>query len=100
MAATFYDLKTEKAYRIYKKYNKHAGSDEDLLGFFNKLTDQDLFTVKEVDIELKPWDLPGRPLVVETCENCREEILDGRHLEVDGCILCKACNKEKYYGEI
>lgn len=98
MAASFYDLNTGKAYRIYKKYNKHAEKGQDLVEFFNSLTDEELFSVEEVDIKLNPWDLPGKPLMVEICELCGEEILDGRHLDIDGKIICKSCNGERYYG--
>ena len=99
MAASFYDLESKKGYRIYKKYIKHADKGEDLVEFFNKLSDEELFTVEEVRIELNPWDLPGRPLVVKTCESCGEEILDGRHLEGPNGIMCKACSGERYYGK-
>lgn len=98
MAATFYDLGTGRAYRIYKKYRKHPGPDQDLLEFFDGLDDDKLFDIEEVDIRLEAWDLPGRPLVVKFCSECGEEVLDGRHLDGEFGIICRACDGERYYG--
>lgn len=100
MAATFYDMNSKRAVRIYKKYEKHADKGEDIKEFFKRVSDEELFSVEEVKIELKPWDLPGKPLVVKRCSKCQEEILDGRHLESEGKTLCKSCSGQIYYERI
>jgi len=97
MAATFYDIKKEKAFRIYKKFNEYAKEGQDLVEFFNGFSDKELFTIEEVRVKIKQEDLPGPPCRVEKCSICHEEILDGNEIIKDNRIICKSCNGEQYY---
>jgi len=42
-------------------------------------------------VELRPEDMPGRPLSRIACDDCGEHVQDGREVHRDGEILCKAC---------
>lgn len=96
-AATFVDTKTSKALRIKSIFHKFPGENETPVEFYSKYTDEELFAVEEVTVELKPGDLPGPPSEVQICSICGEEVLDGKHLVKDGKIVCKHCAGIGYY---
>ncbi len=100
MAATFVHLETGKAVRIVSLWNareKAAARFPDLDATaaqkqaYREMSDIDLFSVQEVSVDLKPEDLPGRPLRKAQCSSCGETILDMRDVEQDGQVLCKTC---------
>ena len=97
IAATFVDLETENAVRIQRKKRCHPADGEDIIGFYETLPDDEIFKVQRVKVPLRPCDLPGKPLEVQYCEVCGEDITDGRHVVKDGKILCRACAGEAYY---
>jgi len=105
MAATFVNLKTGKTVRIAAK-NREGNAvrtREDIeksphTEEYAMLPLEELFEVREVRVELKPEDLPGRPLLVVTCEACGERVMDMRHVYRDGKTLCRPCAAgENYY---
>ena len=96
-AATFLDLQSGKAFRIYRKYRVYPPEGTDLVDFFEGVSDKELFTVEEVSVHLMPGDLPGPPSDVQVCCFCGEEILDGRQVLREGKICCKACADGAYY---
>lgn len=100
MASTFYDINSQKAFRIYKKFDKYADKNEDIVEFFNKYSDEELFDIKEVVVNIKPEDFPGPPIKHEICSICNEEILDGNEVIKNGKVICKSCNGERYYERI
>ncbi len=91
MAASFLDINSGKAFRIAAKEVARCGHDDDPIEFFAPYTDDDLFTVQEVKIDLEQKDMPGRPSKKVFCESCGERILDWRDVEVDGKTLCRVC---------
>ncbi len=108
MAATFINLKTKKAVRIAAKnkdgkkvvtremmeQNPHAPED------FSAKSDEELFDIVEVKVDLKPEDLPGRPVRSVACSCCGERILDAKEINNDGIILCRPCSDNtRYYIE-
>lgn len=97
MAATFYDINSKKAYRIYKKFDKYASKDQDIVEFFNNYSNDELFSVEEVVVNIKPEDLPGPPIKETVCDLCGEEILDGKEIIKDGKNYCKYCVGDNYY---
>lgn len=102
-AATFLNLKTGEAYRIYKKTKKRAPKGTDLAAFFSMIPDDEMFTYKKVRVFYDERDLPGKPVEAEVCSLCGEEVADGRHLLKEGRPVCKSCNmeaRERYYEEI
>ena len=56
-----------------------------------------MFEVQKVEIDLKPWDMPGKPIEVVHCSQCGEDVTDCRHIIIDGQPVCKACNGQSYY---
>ncbi len=52
---------------------------------------EDLFEAKEVHVELKPEDMPGKPLRIVTCAACGERVMDMREERKDGKVLCRPC---------
>lgn len=100
MAATFVNLETGRAVRIVSLWNareKAAAGFPDLdpsaaqKQAYRVMPDIDLFSVQEVSVDLKPQDLPGRPLRQAQCAICGETILDMRDVEKDGRTLCRTC---------
>jgi len=100
MAASFYDMNAKKAIRIASKNFEKAKPGEDLVEFFNQFSDEEMFRIQEVELELTEYDLPGSPKVHVVCESCGEHVLDNRHVEKDGKILCKACAGEPLYYRV
>lgn len=98
MAATFINLKTGKAIRVVAK-NRDGNkivTREDIeksphTEAYAMMPMEDLFETREVHVELKPEDMPGRPLLIVTCEACGERVMDMREVEKDGKILCRPC---------
>ena len=97
-AATFYDMNRDEAIRINTNSNFFPEPDEDINEYFGRYSDEELFNVRKVKVDLKPEDLPGKPLTKAVCEVCGETILDNRHVVKNGKILCKACAGQSYYS--
>lgn len=107
MAATFVNLGTGKAVRVLAREesrrkakerfphikNKYAGQ----LKAYGIMSDEDLFEVMPVEVQLRPEDMPGRPLSRVVCEACGEHVQDGREVLLDGVVLCKSCAGSSYY---
>lgn len=111
MAATFLNLKTGKAVRLTVKEtdgDRPAGGqpgqgsgETSYVDKFISLPEQDLLRIEEVKIDLKPEDLPGKPLRVVLCDECGERVMDMREKEQDGRILCRPCaTRGRYYVPI
>lgn len=96
-AMSFFDINTGKGYRIHLKTEERPDEDVDLVAFWEKFSDEELFDWEEVAISLSPMDLPGSPARVVNCEKCGEKVLDGRDVQKDGRTLCKACSYRAYY---
>ena len=107
MAATFVNLKEDKAVRLLAKdesKNKAKNYFPEIedkykcqLEAYKVMPDEELFEWKEVKVEIPEEDMPGRPIRRVKCEKCGEHVQDNRDLNVEGKILCKACAGEAYY---
>jgi formylmethanofuran dehydrogenase subunit E len=107
MAATFLNLKTGKASRIFAREdsrdkakerfseieNKYAGQ----LEAYKIMPDEELFDVMEVIVKVAPEDMPGRPMRRVQCDSCGEHVQDMREVYQDGKVLCVACAQGGYY---
>ncbi len=100
MAATFVHLDFKKAVRVALK--RKNGKDEDGAGApdFANAGDEDLFSITDVDVALRPEDMPGKPLRRCRCARCGENIMDAREMEQEGETLCKPCFERKSYYHI
>lgn len=104
MAATFVNLKTGKAVRVSAKNRqgdriktREMIENEPMTDDFAALADDDLFTVTEVNVILKPEDMPGRPLKSVPCALCGERVLDMKDVEIDGKYYCRPCAEKRNY---
>jgi len=52
---------------------------------------EDLLEAREVRVQLKPEDMPGKPLRIVTCAACGERVMDMREERKDGKVLCRPC---------
>jgi len=104
MAATFVNLKTGKAVRVWAKNrdgNKVTTREEieksPHTEEYAMMPMEELFETREVLVELKPEDLPGKPLRIVTCEACGERVMDMRYEQENGKFLCRPCAAGKSY---
>lgn len=100
VACSFLNLKTGKAVRIQRKKRMHPEEGEDMVAFYKNLPNDVFFKVEEIQIPIKPTDMPGPPVQVSACETCGEDITDGRQVEKEGRTLCKSCAGQSYYEKI
>jgi formylmethanofuran dehydrogenase subunit E len=97
-AMTFLDLNTRLAYRVAATSKIKPAKDVlDLIAFWSRYTDEEIFACQKVEVPLKPEDLPGRPQRRITCPSCGEDVLDGRDVIVGNQAICRACAGEAYY---
>ena len=107
MAATFVNLGTGKAVRVLAREESRRKAKERFPHILNKyagqfkaygiMSDEELFEVMPVEVQLRPEDMPGRPLSRVVCEACGEHVQDGREVLLDGVVLCKSCAGSSYY---
>jgi formylmethanofuran dehydrogenase subunit E len=97
MAATFINLATNKAIRVVVRGNtKPGGSEPD----FATIPEDELFTINEVEVPLRPEDMPGKPLSRIPCMRCGETIMDGREVRREDHVLCPPCAAATDYYRI
>ena len=99
VAATFVNLETQKAVRVVRTKHRHPAEGEDLIEFYENLPEEEFLEATEVCVPLGEGDYPGPPVRVVVCAKCGEEVMDNRHVEVDGEYLCRSCAGEAYYLE-
>lgn len=108
VAATFLNTETNKAVRVVALESSRALADERFGSIANKrerqfrayseATDQELFGIEGVAIELSEMDLPGSPRSRVICDSCGEGVNDGREvIRADGSVACRGCAGETYY---
>ena len=95
MAATFVNLESRHAVRVSMREKNEDSPGDDVP--LDNIPDEVLFHVTAVKVDLRPEDLPGRPLRVRTCARCGENIMDGREIESGGETLCRPCFEQKAY---
>ena len=107
MAATFINLKTGKAVRLAAKNRDgdRVSTREEIeksphTEAYAMMPAEDLFETVNVRVELRPEDMPGKPLRIVTCENCGERVMDMREELKDGKVLCRPCASGKTYYSI
>ena len=107
MAATFINLRTGRAVRVAAREDarvrardyapeapdKYAAQSQ----AYRMMPEAELFDIADVRVDLRPEDLPGRPLGRVACGGCGEHVQDGREVRRDGMVLCKSCAGEGYY---
>ena len=109
MAAAYLNLKTNNAVRVIAREDsrekaKKCFSDikdkyKAQLEAYKIMSDEELFDVMDVKVEIKPEDMPGKPIKRVKCEKCGEHVQDMREINLDGRLICRACAHGAYYTE-
>ncbi len=98
MAATFINLESGKAVRVATRRDRKVSADPSSENpDFSGVAEEDLFSITDVEVPLRPEDLPGKPLRRVPCALCGESIMDGRETEHQGQTLCTPCFEKKNY---
>jgi formylmethanofuran dehydrogenase subunit E len=108
VAATFLNLSDGSAVRLLALDESRALADslyarvesrkERQMLAYRELSDERLFKIERVRVDLDEFDMPGRPRARVTCARCLEGINDGREV-FDGMSekVCRACAFGSYY---
>jgi formylmethanofuran dehydrogenase subunit E len=107
MAATFVDLDTGRAFRIAARESSkelarsmhpeiESKNRQQMLAY-REMSDDQLFAVEPVQVDVLPEDLPGYKAGRAVCESCGEGISFHREVVRDGRTLCRGCAGERYY---
>ena len=99
-ACTFLNMDNKEAYRIYRKNRLFPPDGGDIAEFFADLKNEDLFVAKKVLVDIRPEDMPGKPIGATFCQLCGEEVIDLKEVVKDGKTMCKNCANKSYYKEI
>jgi formylmethanofuran dehydrogenase subunit E len=109
MAATFCNLKTGRAFRVWVKGNAFANKDYFAMSenekkkFLDSALRSEMSDVLEymhVKVRFSPHELPGKPKIRVNCEKCGERVMDGKHSVVKGKNLCRSCAEGPYYKKV
>jgi formylmethanofuran dehydrogenase subunit E len=108
VAATFVDVSTGKAIRIAAKESSKAlarqmhpeiaDKNQQQMLAYREISDDDLFTLQWVRVELPPEEFPGYKGDRVVCEACGEGINFRREVRTADKVLCRACAGECYYS--
>jgi formylmethanofuran dehydrogenase subunit E len=107
MAATFVDVAAGKAIRIAAKESSKqlaremhpeiSNKNQQQILAYREMSDDDLFTMQWVKVDLPAEEFPGYKGDRIVCEVCGEGINFCREIRRDGKILCRSCAGDTYY---
>jgi formylmethanofuran dehydrogenase subunit E len=107
MAATFVNLTTGNAVRLVAREEARTRAAELFPGMEDKykaqleaykvMAEEELFDMMDVEVTVRPEDMPGRPLRRVRCERCGEYVQDMREVYEEGMTVCRACAEGVYY---
>ena len=100
IAATFVNLETKQALRLSPVRHIEVPDGIDGKEFWDGFSDEELFKVEQVEVDILPRDLPGKPLHKALCAQCGERILDGREVKKNGKSFCQGCATQPYYQKV
>lgn len=111
VAATFLNTETKKAVRIValessraladERYGSIANKRERQFRAYSEATNEELFKIEAVALELGEMDSPGSPRSRVICSVCSEGVNDGREVvRADGTVVCRGCDSGAYYQRI
>ena len=105
MAATFLDLRTERAIRVAARESANERAreifprlekEEALRHAYREFSDEELFTWQWVRASLPAEERPGYRAPRVLCAECGEGINFGREILRNGRALCRACAGDRY----
>jgi formylmethanofuran dehydrogenase subunit E len=107
VAATFVDQPSGRAIRIAARetskqlardrYPDLTNKNEQQMRAYRELTDEELFDLQWVRVELPPEEMPGYKGERVVCDECGEGINFRREVHREGRVLCRACAGESYF---
>jgi formylmethanofuran dehydrogenase subunit E len=107
VAATFVDVKTGQALRIaprldvrQRAYNYAPGETRRYFAQmhgYQVMPDEELLSVERIWLNFSVDDLISRPGIRVNCDNCGEEIINQRELNIETKTLCRTCAGYGYY---
>jgi len=106
MAATFLDLRTDRAIRLAasEAASRRAlatftgiEKEEALTRAYREWPDKELFSWQPVKVDLGTEERPGYRAPRVVCAKCGEGISFNREVVRDGRPLCRSCAGERYY---
>jgi len=107
MAATFVNLKTGQAVRIVSNESARdlahvyapdsADRRQQQLAAYAKMTDDELFTVAAVHVDVPIHDMPGPSRFKVRCDACAAVVRDKKEVLLNNRVLCRACAHGTYY---
>ncbi len=108
IAATFVDVKTERAVRVAPRVDVRQRAMAYpppgerrrffiMLHAYQVMPDDELLTVQPVVLKQPVAAIVSRPGVRTQCNRCGEEIINEREVRRYGEVLCKTCAGEGYY---
>lgn len=109
MAATFLDLKADKAVRVCalesskqrarELYPHIENKNQQQMLAYREMLDEDLFSEEWVHVPMHARELPGYKSGRIACALCGEGINYDRQIEIGGQILCQGCAspETRYY---
>jgi len=110
MAATFVDLETGKAIRVAAKESSKTlarsmhpeitNKNQQQMLAYREMSEDDLFAMQWVKVDLPPEEFPGYKGERMTCEVCGEGINFRREVRREGKVLCRGCAGENYYTAV
>ncbi|MFQ5818260.1 MAG: FmdE family protein, partial [Terriglobia bacterium] len=104
VAATFVDLKTNRAIRIVAREESKQkarqmfpdlDNEQGQRRAYRQLSDDELFIRQWVRVKLPPEEMPGFKAPRVVCTECGEGINFKREILHDGRVLCRACAGER-----
>jgi formylmethanofuran dehydrogenase subunit E len=110
VAATFVDVSSGRAIRVAAKESSKVlarqmhpelgDKNQQQMLAYREISDDDLFTMQWVKVELPPEEFPGYKGERVVCVMCGEGINFCREVRRDGKVLCRSCVGERYYEPI
>jgi len=107
MAATFCDLKEDRAVRLVAResakerarelYPEIESRNQQQMRAYREMPDDELFEAQWVKVAIGPQDMPGYKAARVVCARCGEAVSFQREVVVAGETLCRACAGERYY---
>jgi formylmethanofuran dehydrogenase subunit E len=110
MAATFCDLRDDRAIRVValesskdrarELYPGIEKKNEQQMLAYRSMPESELFSTEWVKVRLGPEEMPGYKAGRITCDACGEGINFNREVIQNGQTLCKGCAGERYYEKL
>ncbi len=107
MAATFVNLETNRAFRIYSTEEsrelaiKYGPTTKDKhiqqLEAYKIMPLEELFIVEEVKVEIPIYEMPGPTRFKAVCQQCKVVVRDKKEVKKKGQILCRPCAFGTYH---